>query len=157
MKYSQKYTIVAFTESIEPNYEFAMGNWPLHITLADTFAVELNETLVQNLKKLLALLSQIDLSIGNNTTLGTTKAALIDKNNALQGLHNRVVDLLESSGAKFNNPEFTRAGFLPHITNLKSFDLQLGDTVRLKTISVIDMFPDGNWQQRKVLNSFELK
>lgn len=157
MKYSQKYTLAAFLEPIKLGTEFSMADWPLHVTLADTFAIELNLALEQKLNKLLKRIPELNLSIGADATLGTTKAVLVNNTNALQSLHNQIIDLLESTAAKFNNPEFTRIGFLPHITNPESLKLSLGDTIQLNTISLIDMFPREDWQQRKVISSYKLR
>lgn len=156
MNYSQKYTLVAFLKPIEVGTEFKMADWPLHVTLADVFAIELNSTVEQQLTDLLARQSPVCLSVGEDATLGTTKVALINKNNELQNLHNGIIDLLELNDAKFNTPEFTRKGFLPHSTIQKLGRLNTGDEVEVISVSLVDMFPGGDWQQRKVLNNFNL-
>jgi hypothetical protein len=156
MQYSQKYTLVSFLEPLEIDTEFTMANWPLHVTLADVFAVELDTGIEQKLTDLLANQLSISLLAGDDATLGTTNVVLIDKNDKLQKLHDRIIDLLESNGAKFNTPEFTRTGFLPHSTIQKSGKLNYGDKIEIHTISLVDMFPGENWQQRKVLSNFKL-
>lgn len=156
MQYSQKYTLVSFFQPIEISTEFAMTDWPPHITLADAFATELNTGIVQKLEATLADQSSITLSAIGDSVLGTTEVVLIKKNDVLQKLHDRIVDLLESHGATFNTPEFTRLGFLPHSTIQKSGRLNEGDKIEIDTISLIDMFPDKNWRQRRVLKKFKL-
>lgn len=157
MKYSQKYTLVAFLKPIEVGAEFAMVDWPLHMTLADVFAIGLDTTIEQNLTDLLAKKSPISLSVGEDATLGTTKVSLINKNSELQNLHDEIVDLLELNGVEFNTPEFTRKGFLPHSTIQKSGRLNAGDEFEITSVSFVDMFPEGEWQQRKILKNFNLK
>src|SRR5665648_550415 len=99
MKYSQKYTLVAFLKPIEIGTTFDMANWPpLHITLADVFAIELSTSVIQELADLLTQQSPVSLSIGEDATLGTTRVALINKNIKLQNLHDKIVDLLELNG-----------------------------------------------------------
>lgn len=156
MKYSQKYALVSFFESIEIITEFAMTDWPPHITLADVFAIELDTGIEQKLEAMLADQPPITLSAIGDSVLGMTKVVFIEKNDGLQKLHDKIIDLLELHGAKFNNPEFTRSGFLPHSTIQKSGRLHEGDRVEINTISLIDMFPDTNWQQRRVLRKFKL-
>lgn len=156
MQYAQKYTLVSFLETIATNTEFSMADWPLHITLADVFAVDLDTGIGQKLTSLLANQPSITLSAKCDSTLGTTKVVLIEKNNDLQNLHDQIMDFLEFNGAKFNNPEFTRAGFLPHSTIQTSGRLHEGDKIEIRTISLVDMFPDGDWKQRKVIMNFEL-
>ena len=156
MKYSQKYTLVSFFESIEIITEFAMTDWPPHITLADVFAIELDTGIEQKLEAMLACQPPITLSARGDSVLGTTEVVLIEKNDGLQKLHDQIVDLLELHGAKFNTPEFTRSGFLPHSTIQKSGRLSEGDKIEINTLFLIDVFPNKNWQQRRVLRKFKL-
>lgn len=148
---------MTFLKPIEVGAEFKMADWPLHITLADVFAIELKTGIQQKLTNLLAEQPSLVLSVGQDATLGTTNVALINKDNGLQYLHNKIVDVLELNGAEFNTPEFTRTGFLPHLTVQKSGRLNAGDKFEITSISLVDMFPAGDWQQRKVLNNFNLK
>jgi hypothetical protein len=157
MNYSQKYTLVAFLIPVEVGTEFKMADWPLHITLADVFAIELETGIQQKLTNLLAEQPSLVLSVGQDATLGTTNVALINKDNRLQNLHDKIIDLLELNGVQFNTPEFTRTGFLPHSTVQKSGRLNIGNEVEITSISLVDMFPGGDWQQRKVLNNFSLR
>lgn len=157
MEYSQKYTLVAFLRPVEVGTEFAMGDWPMHVTLADVFANRLDGEIEQKLTDLLAKQAPISLSVGEDTTLGATKVVLINKNSELQNLHDEIVGLLVLSGVKFNTPEFVGKGFLPHSTIRKSGRLNAGDEFEITSVSLIDMFPGGDWQQRKVLSNFNLK
>lgn len=156
MQYSQKYTLVSFLEPIDAGVEFDMTNWPVHITLADVFAVGLNNDVMQKLTGLLVDCHSIDISVSDDAVFGTTNVTLIDKSDGLQRIHDQIIDLLELNGAKFNTPEFTRSGFLPHVTIQKSGRLHKGDKIKINTVSLIDMFPGENWQQRKVLSNFKL-
>lgn len=157
MQYSQKYTLVAFLKPMKVGAEFAMADWPLHTTLADVFAIELDAIIEQNLTDLLAKQPSICLSVGEDAKLGNTRVALINKNSELQDLHDTIINVLELHGAKFNAPEFTRKGFLPHSTIQKFERLNAGDEFEITFVSLIDMFPGGDWQKRKVLNNFNLK
>lgn len=157
MEYSQKYTLVAFLNPKEFGTTFNMADWPLHITLADVFAIELTAAIETKLTTLLAQQSPIHLTVGEDATLGTAEVALINKNVELQNLHNKIIDLLEINGVEFNTPDFIRKGFLAHSTIQKSGRLNDGDKVEITSVSLVDMFPDGDWQQRKVLNSFNLQ
>ena len=77
MNYSQKYTLVAFLKPLEVGAEFHMADWPLHITLADVFAIDLSPSLEQQLTELLASQPPVKLSVGEDATLGTTNVALV--------------------------------------------------------------------------------
>ena len=156
MNYSQKYSLVAFLKPIGIGSEFSMADWPPHITIADVFAIDRTTTLEQELLILVTQQSPIQVTAGKDGTLGTTDVTLINQYEKLKDLHNIVINQLERHGALFNNPEFTREGFLPHSTIQKSSRLSKGDEIKLTTLTLVDMFPNGNWQQRKILCNFEL-
>ena len=157
MQYSQKYTIVAFLEPVESDKTFTMSTWPLHITLADVFAFDLNKTTLNSLAKLLLHQQSISITAGKETMLGKTNVVLIRKTKALIEIHSHIIKLLESNGASFNNAEFTRSGFKPHVTIQQANQLYTGDKRTITTVSLIDMFPDNDWQKRRVLQNFTLE
>lgn len=157
MTYSQKYTLVHFIHPVSIGTEFDMYHSPLHTTIADVFAIEREQTSID--KKLAALLASnkpAESYATNESILGTTHVTLLQKTEPLLRLHNDVVDLLENNGAVFNTPEFTRSGFLPHVTIQQNERISPEEKVIIDSVSLIDMFPDGNWQQRKVLATFFL-
>jgi hypothetical protein len=156
MRYSQKYCLVAFQKPVDVNTEFEMTDWPVHATLADVFAADLSNDLENKVVELLTKEPVVAVAAGQEAVLGQTKVVLLDKSEAIVSLHNHLVDLLEASGAVFNTPEFTRNGFLPHSTIQQSGKIQTGETFTIDIISLVDMFPDGNWQKRRVLNNFAL-
>lgn len=157
MQYSQKYCLVAFREPQKVGTSFGMTEWPLHITLADVFWIDRKETNIDSkLQNLLAQYHKVVITAKNDSTLGETPVVLIEKNEELTNLHNRVIDLLESNSAVFNTPQFTREGFIPHFTIQKTERLQPGDTTTISQISLIDMFPNSDWRQRKVLGVYKL-
>ncbi len=135
-----------------------MTDWPLHVTLADVFAIDLRKTKIEaKLEKLLSSHHPIKTLAGIEATLGTTEVILLDKTKELDALHSSTVDLLEDNGAQFNTPEFTRGGFVPHCTIQKVERLLMGDEVIIRNIALVDMFPNENWQQRKIINIFRLQ
>lgn len=156
MRYSQKYTLVYFISPIRTGTEFHMTDWPLHTTLADVFAIDRHATDID--KKLAALATRthaVQVAATDSSTLGTAPVALLEKSVSLLQLHDSIVSLLEENEATFNSPEFIKDGFLPHSTIQKSGRLQVGEVVTINSISLIDMFPNDDWQQRKVLATFK--
>lgn len=156
MSYSQKYCLVSFNAPLDIGTVFEMYEWPLHVTLADVFAAELNIDFEYKLSELLAKLSPVTTSANKESSLSETQVILLDKNDALLSLHTQITNLLVANGAKFNNPEFTLDGFIPHSTIQKADRINVGDKVKIDTITLVDMFPNGNWRQRKVLRNFTL-
>lgn len=134
-----------------------MTDWPLHITLADVFAVDREATDIDaKLEKMLSKQQKPTVVARNDTVLGTTPVVLIEKTDELTDLHHQIIDLLESNGAVFNTPEFTRGGFLPHCTIQKSGRVNSGDGITINEITLVDMFPNNDWQRRKVINVYKL-
>jgi len=160
MIYSQKYTIVQFLEPIQDQQTFSMENWPLHITLADVFAVTLNQSLLDQLAAFVAEEQCFSVTAKGERRLGEEEnpvtVTVLEKTAVLQSLHDKLIDLLQANGAVFNSPQFTRQGFLPHATHQKHARLE-EQLVSINELSLVDMFVDGNWQQREVLKRFKLK
>lgn len=157
MAYSQKYVLAHFISPVKTGESFHMSDWLLHTTLVDVFAIDRHTVDIDT--KLTALLGNSDpvttTAVGDGT-LGTTAVVLLDKTSELLELHSKTVSLLKQNGAVFNNPEFTNEGFIPHSTIQKTGRLHIGDSVFIDSISLIDMFPGGDWEQRAVLATFKL-
>ena len=157
MSYSQKYTLVASLEPVSIGDEFSMAHWPLHVTLADAFAIDLPHKDVRTqIKAVLKKHFVFETTIKGNATLGSNQAMLLENNARLQHLHCSIVAMLEANHATFNSPQFTRSGFLPHCANQSTTRLRPGDKISLGVIGLVDMFPRGDWQSRKVIEIFRL-
>lgn len=157
MTYSQKYALVHFVAPINDGEQFHMTDWPLHITLADVFAITRSMSSID--AKLAAMLSDtktVQTTATDDGALGMTPVVLLDKTPQLMQLHMDIVTLLEKNGAEFNNPEFTKSGFVPHCTIQKRSRLQKDSEITIDSLSLIDMFPGGDWQQRKIVATFSM-
>lgn len=158
MSYTQKYCLVSFIKPIDIGTGFSMEDWPLHVTLADVFAIDRDATKIES--KLARLLSGqlfVETRAKAEATLGTAKVVLLNKTDELINLHKSLVDLLEKNGTVFNSPEFTREGFLPHCTVQKTERINTDEKIIINVIALVDMYPEGNWQQRKVVSTFKLQ
>ena len=157
MPYSQKYTLVHFKTPLPVGATFTMSEWPPHITLADVFAIDRAVTCIdQHLAALTTKSQPVTIAATRPGVLGETSVVLFKNTFALQQLHDSIIDLLGSRGAVFNHPEFTKTGFLPHSNTNTSTPIHPGDTLHITSLSLIDMYPDSDWQQRKVLATFML-
>ncbi len=159
LKYTQKYCLVAFMTPQNVGTEFHYSAWPLHMTLADVFAIELDKTgIVDALRSLLSTVHTVQVRAVEDSVLGEQKTpvTIFDRSKDLEELHVKLIDLLEAHGASFNTPEFVRDGFLPHATVQASGRVSVGDALTIRSVSLVDMFPDGDWQRRRVLATFEL-
>ena len=134
-----------------------MSEWPPHVTLADVFAIDRRNTDIDlKLTSMIQNYRLISITTAKDAKLGDTEVVLIKENAELNELHTKIVDILEANGAVFNTPAFTRSGFLPHCTVQKSGRVQINEKYGIKQVALVDMFPNGDWQQRKVLGVFDL-
>lgn len=154
-QFSQKYAIIQAFEPVPVGMEFSANGWPLHVTIADTFGIEWSaETMIRRLAELLKNHPQAASVVGDDRLFGddgSIRVALLEKTDSLVALHNDVVELLEHGGWKPNDPQYARAGFLPHSTVQPHARLRKGDRVLFNTLSVIDMFPGGDPYRRRLL------
>jgi hypothetical protein len=158
--FTQKYTIIQLLEDVPEGIQFEWTNWPLHSTLVDVFAIDWDApTLIKKLEELLADHAQARSVAEEDELFGPekqTRVVLLQKTSDLVKLHLDLVAMLEEGRLKPNDPQFIREGFLPHSTVQKHARLNKGDQVTFDTLSLIDMFPDGDPSQRKILKTVTL-
>ena len=159
--FTQKYTIIQLFEPMNIGVQFSSDNWPLHSTLLDTFAIEWGITeMVQRLTDMSTSLKTAHTIAEDDTFFGSekqTRVTLLQKTKNLTELHHSIVALLDQDGLKLNDPQFARDGFLPHATVQKHARLHKGDEVLFTALTIIDMFPDDNPYERRVLATIPLR
>lgn len=158
--FTQKYAIIQLFEDMPVGTQFSSSSWPLHSTIADTFAIDWDvPTMVDKLTELLKNHVQVmttaedDRFFGDN---GQVQVVLLKKTEDLAKLHNDVITLLEQGGWKPNDPQFAKEGFLPHSTVQPHGRLNKGDEVVFNALSIIDFFPDEDPYQRKILATIKI-
>lgn len=158
--FTQKYTIVQLLEDVPEGTQFSYHDWLLHVTIVDVFAIDWSvPTLVKGLEGLLAAHAQASSVAQDDDFFGAdkqTQVVLLQKTDRLLKLHYDVVKLLEEGGFKANCPQYIREGYLPHSTVQKHARLNKGDKVTFSALTLIDMFPDGDPYQRKVLKTIKI-
>lgn len=156
-QFSQKYTIIQLLEDLPEGFEYDWKNWPLHITIADVFAIDWSvDTLTTKLKETLSNQSPFTASVLNDEFFGPNRevrVTLINKTAELTQLHLQVVQLLEEGSVVFNNPHYNGDGFLPHSTVQSHMRLHQGDIVTFNALSIVDMFPDNDPYRRKIIKT----
>ncbi|HJP80767.1 MAG TPA: 2'-5' RNA ligase family protein [Candidatus Saccharimonadales bacterium] len=159
--FSQKYTILQLLETIPDGMEFSANEWPLHVTIADTFAIDWDESLLaERLTEMLHVHPPAESIVEGDAYFGEDEQVhvmLLRKTPDLLALHMDVIKLLEQGGWKPNNPQFAKDGFLPHSTIRDHARLYEGDTIRFTALSLIDMFPDKDPYRRRVVKTIPLK
>lgn len=154
MKYSQKYTLIQAFQQVDENQSFPMSDWPLHITLADVFSVTITPKLMQDIQQYIDSRPTATSHVQSAGVLGATDVWLLEATPELYIIHLTLIDILEDHGAVFNNPDFIRSGFIPHITKQAEAGMKQGDKVIINITTLVDMFPDQDWQMRKMIRHF---
>jgi hypothetical protein len=158
--FTQKYTIIQLFEDIPEGTQFSSDSWPLHSTIVDTFAIDWDvPAMIRNIEELLATHAPAISVTEDDEFFGSekqTQVALLRKTDDLIKLHSDVIKLLEKGGLRLNDPQFANAGFLPHSTVQKHARLNKGDKVSFSALTIIDMFPDGDPYQRKILKTIKI-
>lgn len=160
MTYSQKYTIVQLIEPLPDGTEYSRFEWPLHVTLADVFAVDLaGKDVLRKLADFATSQQPFATTADHDDFFGPdkqTRVTLLRSTPELQTLHNGLINLLTENDAVFNTPEFTKTGFKPHATVGSNGRLQPSETVHFNALTLIDMFPDKDPHNRRVIGTFRL-
>ncbi len=159
-KFTQKYTIIQLFEDVPEGTQFSASSWPLHATIADTFAIDWDvPTMIEKLTQLLSSHTQATSVVEEDRFFGDqgqVQVVLLKKTDDLVKLHYDVIECLEQGGWKPNDPQFAEEGFLPHSTVQKRARLSKGDKVTFNELTIIDMFPGGDPYQRKVVKTIKI-
>lgn len=160
-EFRQKWAIVALLEDIKDGAVFHYTEFPLHITLAGVFAIDKNGLwLAEGLTNLLTEQKMFEVHTDKKDAFGPNKDVAvmkIVKTQELIGLYNMIHEWLLESGAIYHEPEYQGNNYLPHSTFQKSSLLNENETREIKSVSIIDLFPNGDGYQRKVFKTIELK
>jgi 2'-5' RNA ligase len=156
-KFSQKYTLIQLLEPMSEGVEYDWKEWPLHVTIADIFAISWDvPTLLEKLSQFVQGRPNATAVVGDDTLFGPerqTRVALLQASPKLLALHIDVVNLLKQGDVVFNHPEFTESGFLPHSTVQAHARLNKGEVVTFDALTLIDMFPHEDPYRRKVIKT----
>lgn len=160
-QYSQKYTVVCFFEPQEKSSDFPASDWPLHVTILDTFKTAWQlVTLSKALGEIATTVSPFDTIATQEAMLGEGKdvpVKLLQLEGGMSALHSRLMSLVDEGSFVFNTPEFVGTGFLPHTSDQENNQIEVGKTYRLGSISLIDMFPNNDHLQREVVDTYSFK
>ena len=156
-KLTQKYVLAYIINNFPNGYEYSAEDWPLHVTLADVFAIDGDpKDLINGLTKRLSSRQQVESKIVGEEWFGQDKGvhvSLLDRTEELQELHETLLKVLSNYDVKFNNPEYINEGFRPHSTIQKNERFEINDIVTLDSVTLIDMFPNEDPYRRKILST----
>ena len=160
-QYSQKYTVVCFFEPQAKASNFSASEWPLHVTLLDTFKTNWPlPTLGDQLRGAVLSVASFETIPTTAASLGENKdvrVKLLPLDGGLSTLHARLMELAAAGSFVFNTPAFVGKGFLPHVTDQANNKVEIGTAYGLVSISLVDMFPDNNHLRRAVIDTYNFK
>lgn len=158
--YSQKYTIVCFFYPQSVPATFSALDWPLHVTILDTFKTDWPADILCNrMRQVASDTTAFEVLPMEQAMLGPDKnvpVRLLQKDAAMLSLHAAFLSLSDEGAFVFNTPEFVGKGFLPHATDQQDSRLELGKRYELTTLSLVDMFPHGDHMQRTIIETFTM-
>jgi 2'-5' RNA ligase len=155
----QKYVLVKLLEKLDEGAEFPASHWPLHVTLVANFAVDWENTnLYEKLSNVLAQQPPIQVTAGDDEYFGPegkTTVTVLNMNDELKSLHNNLVSVLKSAKAAFDEPRYLEEGYRAHATVQRDIRLNKGDLVSIDELTIVDIFPHEDINQRKVLQTIK--
>lgn len=157
---SQKYVIVHFIDKSQVPKEFPSSEWPLHVTLLANFT--LGKPIGQLDSELRGLAFQeepFDIIADGEAIFGPKQniaVSLIQPNERIQKLHERLADIASSLGAIYDEPAFMGEGFRPHATIQVNSRLSEKQLVTLNDFALVDMFPDNDINRRRIIETHKL-
>lgn len=159
-KFTQKYTIICLLEDVEEGFSYSSSDWPLHTTFVDTFATDWDvETIKQKLEDTAKTLTSTNTKGIGDEYFGQNNEVhviLLEKNADMKNIHYALLETLKQSNLKLNDPQYSEDGFLPHSTVQKHAAVKVGEEVKITNLALIDMFPNEDPYQRKVLKVVKL-
>lgn len=157
---AQKYVIVSFIESSSVPVEFAASEWPLHVTLLANFTISQplgrlidDLALFARATKSFQITAAEDAQFGPSGNIAVT---LISPNYEINNAHNKLISITEKLGATYDEPKFNGAGYRPHATIRGSSRLHNKQLIAFNNFSLVDMFPNQDINQRKIIKTFRL-
>ena len=160
-KFTQKWAIIALLKDVGEGSVFYHTDFPLHVTLAGVFATERSgQELVEELTQLLVKRNSVEIETDGKALFGPSKDIVvmkIKKTVGLMSLYSDVYECLKNVNVTYISPEYQGGGYLPHSTFQKSAFLKPGEKRLLKSVSLIDLFPNNDGYQRKIFKTFDLQ
>jgi 2'-5' RNA ligase len=159
-KLTQKWAIISLLEDVHEGAEFYYTDFPLHVTLAGVFRIDKDGAwLVNELTRILGTQESFSIQTEVKDIFGPNKdieVMKVTKSTELMDLYKQIFAWLEMSGAVFNAPEYQGKGYLPHVTFQNSSILQPNESKHIKSVSLIDLYPNSDGYQRKIFKTIDI-
>jgi len=155
--YSQKWAVASFFDEQEDDFIFKSESTPLHATLAGVFAVDAKMPEIATVVRGAIRGTRVfEIEISETEQWGDIRVSVMQDSVHFTDLFKAVQGALLDNGAQFNEPQYLNQGFRPHVTQQKTGFLREGDKKLVKSISLVDMFPDGDGEKRRIVTTIDL-
>ena len=153
--------MVCFFEPQEKLSNFSGLDWPLHVTILDTFKTKWQlDRLCRQLGEVAANMTPFNAVPTQKAMLGEKKdvaVKLLQLEGGMSTLHAKLMEVVEEGSFVFNTPDFVGDGFLPHATDQDDGQVEVGQSYQLDNFSLVDMLPDNNHVRREIVDTFTFK
>lgn len=155
-----RYGIATLLGDYPDTFEFTAADTPLHLTHIDVLEIEIEPAefirkmgdYVHNQPRF-AVMPLADTFLGPNRDIPVTAVALTPE---LKVFHEGLIRFLESAGAAFENPQFLKEHYMPHISIYGSRRIPLGVPITIKNISIGHKRPDIDTPPNRIIATIPL-
>jgi 2'-5' RNA ligase len=150
-----RYVVVLPLTPMVVGDRFITREWPLHVTVVQVFTADATPGAIRaRLAGVAASSSPIDVVAGADEHFGpsrTIPVTVVSPSASLDALHAACVAALDDLGPMYENPEYTGAGYRPHVTVKRHARATAGDVLNLRQLALVDMEPGQPQGGREVL------
>jgi 2'-5' RNA ligase len=146
--------VCSFLEPQAEGTEFAASAIPVHVTLLGNFRVECELPDVVRAIRASAGRLPVEAVTAEPARFGAAAdipVTLVGPTPELLAMHEALLDALHRLGAIADEPQYTGAGFRPHITWAGGTPVEPEQRYLLESVSVVDLAPGGNDHERRVV------
>lgn len=135
-----RYGIATLLEEYPDGYEFTDANTSLHLTHVDVLETDMNPTIfISGLHGHLRIQQKFTVTPEADTFFGPNKdipVTVIELSPELIAFHTRLIHYPESEHAVFDNPQYLKDNYEPHISIYGLRRVELGKPVLISSASV---------------------
>jgi 2'-5' RNA ligase len=146
--------VCSFFERPADGAVFGAHAIPLHVTLMGNFGFNGAADAVVPAMSAMAGSLPITVTVGADAQFGPrgdVPVSIVVESNALRELHDGIYTRLRRLPISAEEPQYTGDGFRPHITRVAGSQVRSGQSIRLDSLSLVDLRPNGVPDLRRVL------
>jgi hypothetical protein len=150
----RRLAVCSFLEPQDDGAVFGASEIPLHVTIIGTFALDGGTDPVVAAMESVTHRLPVSARAGGDDLFGPNRdvpVTVVTDFGGIRDLHNALFDELRPLGCELDEPLFARHGFRAHITWVPGSQVEPGQIIRLDSLSLIDLRPEGDPSLRRVV------